>query len=44
VNFLVSILRWSKPLHHVKVNPLGEGVTIQSKSHVSARRESMNAP
>jgi hypothetical protein len=23
--FLVSILRWSKPPHHVKVNPLGEG-------------------
>jgi hypothetical protein len=22
--FLVSIARWSKPPHHVKVNPLGE--------------------
>jgi hypothetical protein len=22
--FLVSIVRWSKPPHHVKVNPLGE--------------------
>jgi hypothetical protein len=22
--FLVSIFRWSKPPHHVKVNPLGE--------------------
>jgi hypothetical protein len=24
VDCLVSILRWSKPPHHVKVNPLGE--------------------
>jgi hypothetical protein len=23
--FLVSIFRWSKPPHHVKVSPLGEG-------------------
>jgi hypothetical protein len=22
---LVSIFRWNKPPHHVKVNPLGEG-------------------
>jgi hypothetical protein len=22
--FLVSIIRWRKPPHHVKVNPLGE--------------------
>jgi hypothetical protein len=25
--FLVSIFRWSKPPQHVKVNPLGEGIT-----------------
>jgi hypothetical protein len=26
--FLVSIVRWSKPPHHVKVNPLGEVLSM----------------
>jgi hypothetical protein len=26
--FLVSIFRWSKPPHHVKVNPLEEGTML----------------
>jgi hypothetical protein len=26
--FMVSIFRWSKPPHHVKVNPLGEVVVV----------------
>jgi hypothetical protein len=30
VVFLVSILRWNKPPHHVKVNPLGEVLIISS--------------
>jgi hypothetical protein len=28
--FLVSIFRWSKPPHHVKVNPLGEDAVYNS--------------
>jgi hypothetical protein len=27
--FLVSIVRWNKPPHHVKVNPLGEELQLQ---------------
>jgi hypothetical protein len=28
--FLVSIFRWSKPPHHIKVNPLGEECKVVS--------------
>jgi hypothetical protein len=26
--FLVSVVRWSKPPHHVKVNPLGDVLSV----------------
>jgi hypothetical protein len=29
--FLVSIFRWRKPPHHVKVNPLGEVSLIENR-------------
>jgi hypothetical protein len=32
--FLVSIFRWSKPPHHVKVNPLGEVQSTEYKTFV----------
>jgi hypothetical protein len=32
--FLVSIFRWSKPPHHVKVNPLG-GVSLLRPSAIT---------